>query len=129
MQFAKKWSGATGGPPLVPLEKNSPLREYFDAHGTGRGIWKWMHYFEAYHRHFAKFVNRRCISSRSAFSAAAVWKCGATILLRSVTCMASTSSQLVSPTSKSERRYSSVIKRILGSDNHSVPSNPRWILC
>jgi len=58
MQFAKKWSGVTAGPHLVPLEKNNPLREYFDAHRTGRGVWKWLHYFEAYHRHFAKFVNR-----------------------------------------------------------------------
>jgi hypothetical protein len=58
MQFAKKWSYATAGPPLAPLGKNNPLREYFDAHSTGRGVWKWLHYFEAYHRHFAKFVNR-----------------------------------------------------------------------
>jgi hypothetical protein len=32
------------------------LRAYFDAHADGPGIWKWTHYFDIYHRHFAKFV-------------------------------------------------------------------------
>ncbi len=36
----------------------SPLLEYFDAHQDGKGIFKWRHYFEIYHRHFAKFVGR-----------------------------------------------------------------------
>ncbi len=38
--------------PSVP----SPLREHFDAHTQGPGIWKWLHYFDIYHRHLAKFV-------------------------------------------------------------------------
>jgi hypothetical protein len=42
----------------VPLDSRNPLREYFDAHETGRGIWKWTHYFEIYHRHFSKFIGR-----------------------------------------------------------------------
>lgn len=34
------------------------LRAYFEAHRSGRGIWKWEHYFEIYERHFQKFVGR-----------------------------------------------------------------------
>lgn len=33
----------------------NPLREYFDGVVTGPGIWKWLHYFEVYDRHLAKF--------------------------------------------------------------------------
>jgi hypothetical protein len=37
-------------------EPDNPLSTYFDAHMEGRGIWKWRHYFDVYHRHFSKFV-------------------------------------------------------------------------
>ena len=36
----------------------NPLRDYFNAHTSGPGIWKCDHYFDIYHRHFAKFVGR-----------------------------------------------------------------------
>ena len=36
----------------------NPRLLYFESHKTGRGIWKWRHYFDIYHRHFAKFVGR-----------------------------------------------------------------------
>jgi hypothetical protein len=36
----------------------NPLEEYFDNHTVGRGLWKWRHYFEIYHRHFKSFVGR-----------------------------------------------------------------------
>lgn len=36
----------------------NPLEAYFDAHVEGRGIWKWRHYFEVYHRHFSKFIGQ-----------------------------------------------------------------------
>jgi hypothetical protein len=36
----------------------NPLRDYFDAHTEGPGLWKWLHYFDIYHRHFEKFVGR-----------------------------------------------------------------------
>lgn len=35
---------------------SNPLRDYFNAHEKGPGIVKWLHYFEIYHRHLAKFV-------------------------------------------------------------------------
>jgi 23S rRNA U2552 (ribose-2'-O)-methylase RlmE/FtsJ len=37
---------------------SNSLRSYFDSHTGGRGIWKWTHYFEIYHRHFGKFIGR-----------------------------------------------------------------------
>jgi hypothetical protein len=37
----------------------NPLWDYFNGHTQGRGIWKWQHYFEIYHRHFAHFVGRK----------------------------------------------------------------------
>ena len=52
--FARGWApfAPAGGPDPTELER------YFDAHRTGRGLWKWRHYFEIYQRHFAKFVGR-----------------------------------------------------------------------
>lgn len=37
---------------------NNPLWDYFQNHKTGRGIWKWEHYFEIYNRHLSSFVGR-----------------------------------------------------------------------
>lgn len=37
---------------------NHDLRAFFDAHKEGHGIWKWLHYFPIYERHFAKFRGR-----------------------------------------------------------------------
>jgi SAM-dependent methyltransferase len=42
----------------APVLSPNPLLQYFDAHQSGKGIFKWRHYFEIYHRHFAKFVGR-----------------------------------------------------------------------
>ena len=36
----------------------NPLENFFNERRTGRGIDKWMHYFDIYHRHLAKFVGR-----------------------------------------------------------------------
>ena len=35
------------------------LETFFDAHTSGPGLWKWRHYFDIYHRHFSKFVDRK----------------------------------------------------------------------
>jgi hypothetical protein len=37
-------------------ETGQGLAAYFNSHLTGRGIWKWSHYFEIYERHLAKYV-------------------------------------------------------------------------
>jgi hypothetical protein len=62
-QFANKWhttyhyhEAALRGIDVGQTE--NPLRDYFDRHRTGRGIWKWNHYFDIYHRHFGRFVGR-----------------------------------------------------------------------
>ena len=41
-----------------PQHQNNPLRSYFENHKEGPGIFKWIHYFDTYHRHFSKFVGR-----------------------------------------------------------------------
>lgn len=44
--------------PLGP--EPNPLQEYFRGN-DGRLIHKWMHYFDIYHRHFARFRGTRCV--------------------------------------------------------------------
>lgn len=39
-----------------PQTSVNPLEAYFEAHVVGRGIWKWRHYFDIYHRHLAKYI-------------------------------------------------------------------------
>jgi hypothetical protein len=38
------------------LSSANPLRAYFDSVTEGKGVWKWLHYFDIYHRHMQKFV-------------------------------------------------------------------------
>jgi hypothetical protein len=40
----------------APIACPNPLRVFFDSREKGRGIWKWIHYFDIYDRHFRKFV-------------------------------------------------------------------------
>ncbi len=42
--------------PPARERKPNPLETWFDGHVEGPGVFKWRHYLEAYHRHFAKFV-------------------------------------------------------------------------
>ena len=53
-RFAAAWPVPQSPASAEPAP--NPLRAYFDAHSEGPGIWKWLHYFELYHRHLAKFV-------------------------------------------------------------------------
>src|SRR5882672_3941746 len=56
-RFARNWK-ARKDDGRVQRTENNPLRSWFDAHDSGHGVWKWEHYFDVYHRHFAKFVGR-----------------------------------------------------------------------
>lgn len=47
--------GAGGAVPSL----SNPLWNYFQSHKEGHGIWKWEHYFDIYHRHFARFVGKK----------------------------------------------------------------------
>ncbi|MFO0886574.1 MAG: class I SAM-dependent methyltransferase [Pirellulales bacterium] len=38
--------------------EGNPLREFFDSRVTGRGIWKWEHYFGVYHQFLKKFIGQ-----------------------------------------------------------------------
>jgi hypothetical protein len=38
--------------------EENPLKDYFLNHRHGRGIWKWNHYFDVYHRHLQPFCGR-----------------------------------------------------------------------
>lgn len=56
--FANKMV-ANGHDPVFhePPDAN-PLRTFFDQRTSGPGIWKWLHYFDIYHRHLAPFRGR-----------------------------------------------------------------------
>jgi hypothetical protein len=45
------------GAVALPATAN-PLKNFFNERRAGRGIDKWVHYFDIYHRHLAKFVGR-----------------------------------------------------------------------
>src|SRR5258706_10795549 len=51
-QFAKAYN--TSQPDSTAPTEANPIWDYFQAHREGRGIWKWEHYFDAYHRHFQR---------------------------------------------------------------------------
>ncbi len=55
---ANKIVGHQNAPSVQPVSAN-PLETYFNAKRTGPGLWKWRHYFEAYHNHFEKFRGKR----------------------------------------------------------------------
>jgi hypothetical protein len=50
--------GETSRANLTLAATDNPLADYFESHQTGRGILKWLHYFDIYHRYFQKFVGR-----------------------------------------------------------------------
>jgi len=55
---AAQWrdTAATATPPVAAAPNQ--LETFFDARRDGRGIWKWRHYFDIYHRHFAPLRHR-----------------------------------------------------------------------
>jgi Methyltransferase domain len=57
-RFSKRLPSAAG---TNAVERPGPvgLREYFDGYAEGPGLWKWLHYFPIYERHFARFVGRK----------------------------------------------------------------------
>lgn len=52
-----RWQDNGSGGVASESEPN-PLAAYVDRHREGRGVWKWKHYFEIYHRHLKQFVGR-----------------------------------------------------------------------
>jgi Methyltransferase domain len=64
LAYGHRWEVSNDIETLVSSEEDTwsdsanPLKSYFDAHKEGRGIWKWIHYFDIYHRHFSRFIGR-----------------------------------------------------------------------
>jgi hypothetical protein len=59
IRFGQRLVASMDGPQTLPdSDESNPLRDYFDTHSQGPGIWKWRHYFEIYERHLGKFVGR-----------------------------------------------------------------------
>jgi hypothetical protein len=56
-EHGNAWPAPAAAAPETP-DLCNPLRAYFEAHRQGRGIWKWLHYFDIYDHHFASFRNR-----------------------------------------------------------------------
>jgi len=53
MAYGDRAAAAAAVPPADPAPGR--LRRFFENRTTGRGIWKFEHYFEIYERHFARF--------------------------------------------------------------------------
>jgi len=58
-QYGMSWAPlqSTAAAICVDIAAN-PLQEFFDSHTEGRGVWKWIHYFDIYHRHLQKFIGK-----------------------------------------------------------------------
>ncbi len=57
--FSRAYADAVPNPDDPVSSWMNPLWEYFQNHKEGHGIWKWEHYFDIYHRHFARFVGQK----------------------------------------------------------------------
>lgn len=58
-RFARRYTDRAPGPVAAPKPPAAnALADFFRARTSGRGVWKWEHYFDAYHRHLARFVGR-----------------------------------------------------------------------
>jgi hypothetical protein len=57
--FAARWpASSVPPPPSAPSGQPNPLRNFFEGHHEGRGIWKWTHYFDVYHRYLNRFIGQ-----------------------------------------------------------------------
>jgi hypothetical protein len=64
--YARDWQSNTWDDDDAPFSvepdtngiSTNPLKTFLSSRKTGRGIWKWNHYFEIYQRHFSKFVGK-----------------------------------------------------------------------
>lgn len=57
----KEWPRPAADAGLIAgHDTQNPLKTFFEQRrGGGRGIWKWLHYFEVYHRHLEKFRGKK----------------------------------------------------------------------
>src|SRR5690349_20995738 len=57
-RLVERWRPTSPGNGASCSADANPLRTYFDTLVEGPGVWKWLHYFDLYHRHLEKFVGR-----------------------------------------------------------------------
>jgi hypothetical protein len=57
-EYADRWAATPPTPNPTPAPAPNPLEAFFEARHQGPGIWKWRHYFDAYHRHLAPLRHR-----------------------------------------------------------------------
>src|SRR2546427_178249 len=58
MEFCQGSTDQWASAPINSTPPGGPLWTYFDTHKDGLAIFKWVHYFDIYERHFCKFVGR-----------------------------------------------------------------------
>lgn len=60
LRLARNWNRPAGQAAATTSGNTlaNPLRAYFDGHHEGRGIFKWLHYFDFYHPHLQKFIGQ-----------------------------------------------------------------------
>ena len=59
MDFSKSAGFALSSEKLT-LPESNPLLDYFNRHQEGPGLWKWLHYFDIYHRHSSQVHRQEC---------------------------------------------------------------------
>jgi cephalosporin hydroxylase len=57
--FSRAYTDTNQDSSNIVSSLTNPLWHYFQNHKEGFGIWKWEHYFDIYHRHFARFVGQK----------------------------------------------------------------------
>lgn len=57
-QYAANFRDQAPTGALPAAHPENPLRTYFEQYREGHGIWKWAHYFDIYHRHFARYIGQ-----------------------------------------------------------------------
>jgi len=58
LDFTRHYCEQATDPYIFKTPNDNPLLEYFESVNEGPGIWKWMHYFEIYHRHLSRFIGK-----------------------------------------------------------------------
>jgi hypothetical protein len=58
-KFAAKYQDQRSENLKIGAAPSNPFKDYCINHTEGHGIWKWHHYFDIYHRHFAKFIGQK----------------------------------------------------------------------
>lgn len=60
-RFGSEWlpqGSQTDVAPSTGSVSANPLEKFVGVHMDGRGMWKWNHYLDIYHRHFQKFIGK-----------------------------------------------------------------------